>query len=292
VVEAVMDVLFSWVPLLVGSIFFALGGNMILHFFRFRARSTRVPGRVVAIEKYLSQGVGSQNRNATQVYFRPLVEFVFEGVERKTFGASVNEVRHKLGQQVDVLVNADPHSDGIQAMLDDKLRVFVGAIFSLFGLGALVAYLFSAGGSAPLAAGVALVAFLAGHAITTQVLDFATSFSRDDDAQPKKDSTLITTPEAFKKEVSSHGFWGAIIAWSFMLLSIGIIMGGLKSLPAEAQQLLSDDWVGFIKGLTEGKVKSTWKGPLALTGAGLFFFLASIRSVYYVHKKYGGLLRR
>lgn len=288
-----MSFMFSFIPLIVGGIFFALGANYVLHFLRFRRNARPVRGRVTAIEKYVSTTRTSEGRR-TQVYFRPVVDYVFAGAEHQTVGPGINEVRHRLGQNVTVLVRADDNGNTHQAMLDDNIRVIVGTVFALMGLGALALYVLSAGGSPFVAVGVAGVMFAVGYAITNALANVSMPFVSSADVQPGagENSTLITTPAHFRQEVSSHAFWGAVIAWGFMLLSLGILYFGLSEMPQDAQDLMASDFGAFMEKIMQGDIKSSWENALILAGAGLFFFLASLRSVYYVHTKYGALLRR
>ncbi len=177
-------------------------------------------------------------------------------------------------------------------MLGDNIRIIAGGVFAAVGIGALLMYVVSAGGSPLVALGVAAILGSMGYVISGFMLNFQAGFVGDTDAQPHKNSTLITTPEAYREEISSHSFWGSIIAWSFMICSIGILYAGLSGLPPEAGQMILSDFDLFWEKLTQGHLESSWEKPLIFIGMGLFFFLTSLRSVYYVRKKYGGLLRR
>jgi hypothetical protein len=282
----------SFVPLIVGSIFFALGLNMALHFYRFRKSATRIYGRVMAIEKYVSE-TRMDGRRTSQVFFRPIVEYVLDGETRKTTGSSVNEIRHKLEQTVPVLIRRSEDGQQVQAILDDGLSALIGYLIAFAGLGALGVYVFHADGSIIAAAVLPAALAAIGFGISSAFLKFKGFLGAiQKDSTPHKNAEIIDTAEAYRKEVSSHGFWGAIIAFSFMALSLAIVFFGYSGLPADAREMMNNDFGAFWTQLTSGKMPSSWTDKLLLLGIGLFFFLASLRSVYYVRKKYGALLTR
>jgi len=282
----------SIIPLLVGSIFFALGLNMALHFYRFRKSATRIHGRVLAIEKYISE-TRMNGRKTSQVFFRPIVEYVLDGETRKTTGAAVNEIRHKLEQTVPVLIRRSDDGQQVQAILDDGLSALIGYLIAFAGLGALGVYVFHADGS--IIAATVLPAVLAGigFGISSAFLKFKGFLATiQKDSTPHQNAEIIDTAESYRKEVSSHSFWGAIIAFGFMVLSLVMIWFGYSGLPADAREMINNDFGTFWTLLTSGEMSSNWTDKLILLGAGLFSFLASLRSVYYVRKKYGALLTR
>ena len=279
-------------PLIAGCVFLSLGLNYVLHFYRFRARSKHVNGTVKAIEKYVSEFRGTGNTRSSQTYYRPIVEFIYKDEVHKTFGPSVNEIRHKLGQRVTVMINESEDGENMQAALDDNLSVFTGTIFALVGLVALLIYIFSIGGSALVTLIAASTVWGLGYIISSIILSGKKGLvSSTDDGVPKSDSTLIETKSDYIKEMSSHGFWGGLIAIIFMLFSVGIMYSGYNSLSAELIENMQTDFSSFWKGMTAGKLPRAQEQALMVFGIGAFFFLASLRSVYYVRKKYGSLLR-
>lgn len=284
--------MFSYIPVIVGSVFFAVGFNYIKHFLTLRRIAKRTKGRVIAIERYVSETRDTDNTRSRTTFYRPIVEYQYNGETHKTTGASVNEIRHKLNQQVTVLLNISKDGKQIQASIDDTINIFIGAIFALFGLGALAAYPYLTNGSwfVPLIAACTVTSI--GHVISSMILNFSDLIKNaSDDYTQKEDSVLIETKADYIKEVSAHGFWGGVIAALLMLGSIGIMYAGYSDLPTSTHNMIWNDFPNFWNHLTNGTFKSSTEKPLMIFGIGLFFFLASLRSVYYVRKKYGALLR-
>lgn len=289
------DILISpatFAPLIVGSIFFAIGANSVLHYLKLKRIATHVRGRVLAIEKYTSQHRGTGDTPSQQTYFRPIVEYVFNGETRKTKGASVNEIRHKLKQNVSVLVNVSEDGSQVRATVEDSLTIFIGVIFSCVGLGALGVHIFAVGGSWIIAVMTAAVFAGGGFVLSNMILTFKTGLiTLEDDASIADGSILIETKADYIKEVSAHALWGWVIALAFMAGSIWIMYVGYSDIPPKMQALISDDFGAFWQQMTEGELSSSSEKPLIIFGIGAFFFLASLRSVYYMKKKYGAMLK-
>lgn len=278
------------IPLIVGSIFFAVGINTILRYLHFKQQGKKIKGRVRAIEKYISTTT-TNGRKTRSVFYRPIVDYLYKEKTRIVSGMGTNEIRYKLKQSVTVLT-IENEDGSVHARIEDSLSCIIGIIFSLMGLGTLAVYIFLTDGSWILACIVAPVTLGIGYAFSKILHGFTAIVESARDSQEiDDDSVLIETKEDYIKEISSHSFWGKIIAYSLMLLSLGIIYAGYAQLPAEAANLIFSDFNTFWKQLINGDLPSSWKKPLILSGIGLFFFLASLRSIYYVTKKYGGLMR-
>lgn len=287
------------VPLIVGSIFLAVGINIICGFYKARTTGTKVTGRVKAIEKYISRTrsydtEAGHSRTRVITLFRPIVDYVYNGENHTVKGIGVNEIRHKLGQNVPVLLTKNQHGD-ISARLDDAHYYLMGGLFAALGLLALGVYLFAADGSWIVMTAVTPATIAIGYLISV----YARNYKSDEESTPEEDvpadpdskSTIIDTKAAYREEVSAHGFWGMIIALAFMAISLVIVYFGYTDLPEAATDILWNAPQDFWTDLTEGTLPSAWHGPLILTGFGALMFLASLRSVYYVHKKYGHLMR-
>ena len=282
----------SFAPLIVGSLFFAIGMNSVLHFYKLKRIATRIRGRVIAIEKYTSEYRGTSGTTTRQVYFRPIVEYVYNGETRMTKGASVNEIRHKLKQNIFVLLNVSDDGDQVQATVEDSLNTLLGIIFACVGLGGLGAYIFAVGGSWIIAVVTAAILTGIGHVLSNMILTFKTGLiSVKDDTEIAEDSTLIETKADYIKEVSAHAFWGWIIALAFMMGSIWIMYAGYTDLPSKTLALISDDFDTFWQQMMDGELSHSAEKPLMIFGTGAFFFLASLRSVYCMKKKYGAMLK-
>ncbi len=288
------DTFFSFIPLIAGSVFFAIGINIITHFIRFRAIAERAIGHVKLIEKYIgySSSTGSNSRTAT-TYYRPVIEYIYNGETRTTVGISVSEIRHKLKQKVAVLLNVSEDGKKIQSMVDDPLQLFLGGIFACVGCVAICVFIFGLGGSWITALVVASAMVGIGHMISGLMLNFNEAFDDNGDQWiAKTDSTLIDTQNEYMKEISSYGFVGLIMGFILLFVSFAIMYYGYNELPAELTSLIFNDFNTFWTSMTEGKLKEDEENALIIVGIGIFFFLASLRSIYYVNKKMGGALRR
>ncbi|MGH1404289.1 MAG: hypothetical protein ACRBDL_08585 [Alphaproteobacteria bacterium] len=287
-----LDTIAPQVPLIVGSVFLSLGANSVIHFYKFRARSKRVKGIVKAIERYTSyQREGGHNR--AQTYYRPIVEYQYNDETRTTTGASMNEIRHKLKQAVTVMLNISEDGKQVQAKVEDSMDIGISSIFALMGLGALGVYIIGVGGSWITTLIVASTFVGIGYTLSNMMLNFqgGNIISQEEEWKPKEDSVLIETKADYIKTVSSHGFWGNVIAFGTMFAGAGIMYAGYLDLPEKTQQLIQNDFGAFWDQMTNGELSSSSTDSLMIFGIGAFFFLVSLRSIYYVRKKYGGLSR-
>jgi len=91
------------VPLIVGAIFLSIGLNIFLAQRRFARTAQTVIGHVVAIERYISRSTSGNTKRVT-TYYRPWVDFTFQGRPGQAFGSSVNVVRHRIGAKVPLQV--------------------------------------------------------------------------------------------------------------------------------------------------------------------------------------------
>lgn len=280
----------AFAPLIAGSVFLAIGVTMLTHRIRLRASSNHTTGKVVAIEKYTStHGTGSDRTSGT--YYRPIVEYKLNDETRTVMGTSTNEIRHRLAENVPVLVKVSEDGTQVQDTVNDPIDNVVAIIMALVGLTALAVYIFAIGGSATATLVCAATAIGLGHIISSSMLNFKDTILKVEDAAPKTDSVLIETKPDYIKEVSSHAFWGGVITLIGLIGALWLMSIGYTGLPAEASQMLFNDTLQFWETLTSGKMPSAWEKPLILLGMGLFFFLATLRSMFYLRKKYGALIR-
>lgn len=277
-------------PLIAGCIFLAIGVTMLTHRIRLRSSSNHTTGKVVAIEKYTStHGTGSDRTSGT--YYRPIVEYKLNDETRTVRGTSTNEIRHRLAENVPVLVKVSEDGTQVQDAVNDPIDNIVAIIMALAGLMALAVYIISIGGSWLITLIFVSVTIGIGHIISSAMLNFKDTMLKVEDAPEKSDATLIDTKADYIKEVSSHAFWGAVITLIAMIGALWLITIGYADLPSDASQMMFDNTSQFWETLTSGKMPSAWEKPLALLGIGLFFLLATMRSMFYLRKKYGPALR-
>ncbi len=287
------DTFFSFIPLIAGSVFLSLGVNIILHFIRFRAIAKRVVGHVKLIEKYVgySSSSSGSGQSAT-IYYRPVVEYIYNNETRTTVGMSVNEIRHKLKQKVTVLLNTSEDGKKVQSMIDDPLQLFLGGVFALGGIVSICVFIFGIGGSWIIALIVPSALIGIGYVISSLMINFSDAFDDDNDLWNRKDdSTLIESKNDYMKEISSYGFVGMIIGLILLIVSMAIMYYGYSDMPVEVTALIFNDFSLFWSQITEGELTSNAEDSLVIFSVGAFFFLASLRSLYYVNKKVCGTMR-
>lgn len=282
----------SFVLLIAGSIFLAFGLNIIIHFIRFRARAESLLGHVKLIEKYIgyTQSSSGSGRVAT-TYYRPVVEYEYDGKTYTTVGFSVNEMRHKPGQKIRVLLNVSPDGKTIHAKVDEPfLHFLMGGIFSLFGIVAIGIYIFAMNGES-IFLSLPAILIIAGYLISNAVLNHKGTSEKSDEWIRKEDSKLIETRTDYMEEISSHNIVGNIIAFGLLICSVSLMYWGYSNLSPDVTALMIQDIGSFWNKLVNGEFSSSNKDTLIIIGIGFFFFLASLRSIYYVNKKFGSAMR-
>lgn len=283
----------SFILLLAGGVFTAIGVAFFLDDQRFYREGRRITGRVKAIEKYISEH-RVEGRTERRTFFRAHVDYNYNGQEGEVTSTGSNEINYKLNQALPVLVLVSKSGDVTDARIADKSYKIMSIILFLIGFMALAMYVFAAKGSIVVASVAFLIAIILGR-VLARLMEKASSLisviQENGVSETPKDSIMIETKADYLKEISNHSFWGNIIAYGFMVASLGIIYAGYSQLPSTALEMISDDFGGFWNIITSGVVPNSWKTPLMIIGIGLFLFLASLRSAYYVRKKYGGMQR-
>lgn len=276
--------------LLVGSIFLSVGFNIILNYSRFKRIGIKIKGHVKAIEKYKTTTRGMSGHNTVSTFFRPIVEYSYKDQSQTIKGIGSNEIRHKLNQIVSILIIEN--EENTHARIEDSTHYAIGVIFAVTGIVALGIYLFSMGGSAILATVIIPGTVGVGYLISSLVRNVSHLVeSTRDQPETNEDSILIETKADYIKEITSHSFWSNILAFGLMFAGLGILYSGYRQLPAAATEMLNTNFELFWETITSGDMPHSWENPLILCGIGSFFFLASLRSVYYVRKKYGGMMK-
>lgn len=280
-----MTDLFPFVPVLAGAVFSTVGLLSLRTFFVLQREATRVEGRVKAIEKYVSHSSSGGGRSST-LMFRPLVEYSYEGEARTLRGLSVNQLRHRLGQSVEVLVRQDPESGHVSARINDSLYVFLGSVFLFVGLIALaVGLLVAKAATGPALALVALV-FGLGFAISRAVGRLGVLTQGDDGtAAPREDVTLIETQEAMEQEVAVHQKVGFVLALLPLLGGLWMFYSGLSGLSAAEYDALVSGPVEFLKANRSDK-------SVLLGAIGAFFAATGLYSFLFQSRQYAYLLKR
>ncbi|MBH47117.1 MAG: hypothetical protein CME71_03000 [Halobacteriovorax sp.] len=124
----------------VGIIFVIFGGIFLLinlHFFR---NGKILQGKVIGIEKYLSRQSNSNNRQAMQVFYRPIVEYIFNGHNVKfaaSFGSSA--ISHKIGQRLSLI---SLHKGAEYVRINSKFLWLFPLLFFIIGSAFAGVYLY------------------------------------------------------------------------------------------------------------------------------------------------------
>ncbi|MGH1378431.1 MAG: DUF3592 domain-containing protein [Alphaproteobacteria bacterium] len=278
----------SIIPLIAGSGFLTFGTNYLISYLKLKAHGQKIAGKVKAIEKYTST-TGTGSDRSTGTFYSPIVEYVFKDQTRTISGSmGSNEIRHKLNQSVTIYVK-EGENGRVIAEMGDKSIISFCAIFILVGLIAIGVYYFAIKGSLILSIIVPSVSVAVGYMVSVMAGKHIPS--DQEEYKPRDDGILIETQADYMAEISSHSFWGNFIAYALMIASIGIMYFGYSDLPESAKELIISNPGEFWTKMTSGKLSSSWEKPLMIIGIGAFFFLASLRSAYYVRKTYGGMMK-
>jgi|GEM_PF-5349011 len=286
----------SLVPLIVGSIFIAVGINIVLGFIRFKIEATQVVGRVKAIEKFRSITRTSNNSRSTATMFNTLAEYSYRGEKRLVKSIASNEIRHQLNQKLKVLV-VETDEGQIQARIDDSMYIVFGGLFAIIGLISVAVYSYAPETSLQLSLLLPIALTLLGYVGYIVLKKFKVPMSSGEDTQtPRENSVLIETRKDYLAEMTSNSFLGKVIAFVFMSVGFGLIYWGNVFL-SESQfvegefQALFSDIEGLIIKIKDGLLESKWQKPLIVIGMGSFFVLASIHSFIYTARKSARLTR-
>ena len=279
-----MQSFFELIPVLVGSIFAALGFFLLKNQLSLRANGTSVPGEVTAIEKYVSHMRTGGQRSSTLMY-RPVVTYIYEGEAHEVRGYSVNNLRHRLGQKLEVMVRKKADDNELEADVKDVLGVGMPLLFLALGLGAvgLGATLQTA---TPLKTVLVLVVVLVvGFFVERAPQSGGASSAKNSPPVSATDLVVITTPQQLKDEVKVHQVVGYLIC----LVGLGV---GVWFWYLGASQLSPQEYSMLFSHPSELLESSTAKRPAVLCGIGAFTMLVSLFSIIMQTRQYGFLLRR
>lgn len=262
----------AFIPTIVGLIFLFVGQLLLLDELRRRREATEVEGRVRAIEKYQTVISHSNNEKVHATLYRPVVDYSWEQEARSTYGAGVSAVRHRLGDVIPVLVEAGPDGQMIGLVKDMSQFVFAGLSAAL-GLAGLILGLVFLKLSSSNIAGIIPSAIV----LSLGLAWLLTGRRLIQTSAPKEytDSVVFDTQEALDKEVQYYSRIGLVICVLLLVGSLALGYFGLQSLPKPAIELLQNNSSEFFSRVSDGPPTS-WKKPLVLLGAGIFFALVSI----------------
>ena len=279
-----MQSFFELIPVLVGSIFAALGFFLLKNQLSLRANGTSVPGEVTAIEKYVSHMRTGGQRSSTLMY-RPVVTYIYEGEAHEVRGYSVNNLRHRLGQKLEVMVRKKADDNELEADVKDVLGVGMPLLFLALGLGAvgLGATLQTA---TPLKTVLVLVVVLVvGFLVDKAMQRGGTSSAKNSPPVSGTDLVVITTPEQLKDEVKVHQVMGYLIC----LIGLGV---GVWFWHLGVSQLSPEEYSLLFSHPGELLDSSSTKRPAVLCGMGAFATFVCLFSMIMQTRQYGFLLGR
>lgn len=280
------DSFFEFIPVFVGSIFAAIGFFGFGRFLGMRRKAKRVSGKVEVIEKYVSRYRSSDGVSSTLMY-RPVVSYVYEGRSYEVRGVSTNQLRHRLGQTLEVLVETNVQTGEIRAQINDSMNIVIFVVFFLIGVSGIV--LGSVLETATLLRTVITVAvvFMAGFMIDRTIGKTGSVLRqvKEMDGASSEDVTRITTPKELEKEIVQHQKIGFIIAFLAIGGGVWVMYAGLSQLSASEYDLLFSVPFDVLE-------KSRNEKPLLIAGIGVFFALTGIYSLIYQSRHYAFLRKR
>lgn len=275
---------FELIPILVGAIFAAVGFFSLKNFLALRKKGSRVAGEVTGIEKYVST-TGSGSDRSSSVMYCPVVSYTFEGQAREVRGLSVNHLRHRLGQKVEILVRQEENGGNIEASINDSLNVGLGLLFLGLGLGAIGFGATLKTASVLLAVPTVALVFAAGFVVDRLLQRTAALGGASEPAQPRGENyRLITDSKEFDQEVVLHKKVGYVIALVALLGGLWVTYAGLSQLSAQELTVLTSAPLDLLK-------SSATKKPALLAGVGVFFSAAGVYSFVFQMIQYRFLSR-
>lgn len=264
----------------VGSVFTVIGVALIWGYVQVLQGGRRVEGRVVGIEYYTST-YRSNNQTRRQAYYRPVIEFFWNGRDYKMAGGGTSSMRYRLHDTVTVLVMADRQGDIKRAEIKGGTLVIVGGIFAAIGTAALMIAVqqFEAPANQVMAllGGVALAGAL--------IRQWVGPFIKFEPYKPKPGGRLIDTDREFMAETAKNAIAGRAIGLVTLAMGVGLAYWGYSDLPAAGQAALQSDVIGFVQSVMDGQTPPSWDKKLILMGAGLGVSLMALYSLYYTARQ-------
>ena len=275
---------FEFIPILVGSIFSAVGVFSLKSFLSLRGSGSKVSGEVTGVEKYVTT-MGSGSDRSKAVMYRPVANYTFRGQKREVRGLSVSHLRHHLGQDVEILVRELGESGEVEASIDDSLNIGVGVLFLLVGLGALGMGATLETASTLVIAPTVLAVMIAGFIVDGMIRRVTSAVGPKSQTGGGENCRLITDPKEFDEEVVLHKKAGYAIAFVGLLGGLWILYSGLSGFSPQEFALLTSEPLELLK--TEASKKQA-----LIAGIGAFFSLAGLYSIAFQFLQYKFLSRR
>ena len=269
---------------LIGSLFLVFASIMFYIHWTYKRGGTVVPGKIVGIEKYVSTSVSSRGRSS-QLMYRPIYEFSYEGKHYWFYSGSKNTISHRIGQQVKLL----QLPGGPEYVLPLKnIYALFSTVFGLAGIICWYIFLQSDHSIVFKSVGafiVACVLVLAGWKIKQRFpqVDFMTELLKSNHLVSKKDFAgreVFWKQSSVDQEVARINKVGIIIALVFMALSGGLAhLCWTKMKPSVKSHLLE---IGFEFSRWP-ELKDYFPGEGELIGflIGIFFMLTACYSLVY-----------
>ena len=160
------------VPAILGALFLALGVNLLLYQWRFEARAKRLPGKVVAIERYMPDSDGKAVRE-TGTCYRSWIEYNRDGKTECVYSSTASWVQHEPGETVTVLLHESKDGMRNQPSVKERITWLLPLGLSLAGLGAFDIAL-AQGASLFAIAVIAMLALAMGYLISSKILEIKT----------------------------------------------------------------------------------------------------------------------
>lgn len=266
---------FSFIPVLVGAVFSTVGVLLLKNIVALNRSGERVPGEVVAVEKYVSR-TRSGSGTSSSLMYRPIVSYTRQGEPAEVKGTAVNYLRHRIGQQVEVLVG----ESGVR--LDDSIDAKVAVAFLAIGV-------FAMGFGARLETanfgvmGVTIAVVLGLGLVLDTVIRKLSQVGEEPAVNKDENYKLITEAEELDKEVVVHQKVGYAIALVALAGGLWVAHTGVSQLSPQGYDLLFSDPAALLKSGADKK-------HAMLAGIGAFFAATGVYSFLYQLKQYRFLL--
>lgn len=124
-----------FIAIIVGGVFLLFAGLLFYRRNYFTSHGRKVIASVVGVERYVSKNK-SRTSNKSQVFYRPLIKYVFNGDEYCFMGSvSSSSLDYKIGQQLKVY--SLPQGPEYVVLVKSKLIYFI-LVFGIIGFSILI----------------------------------------------------------------------------------------------------------------------------------------------------------
>ncbi|GEM_PF-6754114 len=239
-----------------------------------------VTGKVVGIEHYTST-YRSNNQTRRQSYYRPVVEFQWNGKTYKIAGASISEMHNRLYDDIAVFVREDYMGEILDATVKTRiLKVFASGCFLIGAV--MLGFLVNEAQAEYKDIGLVFTLVFIASLFLKNTIKIKPHFKQ---WQPKEDGRLIDTAHEQMEEVSRNTKSGFIVASVFLLIGLAMVYGAYNGLPLDGQNAVRQDVFAVIQQAIDGQIPPSWEEELILGAMGSFFTMLALYSLAYTNRQ-------